>query len=298
VALSEDVAQETFLAAWRDLGQLREPEKLKSWLCGIARNIVRASQRKHRSNYRASAANSDAATEAVSRDATPHDEAITREEATIVGRALETLPESFREPLVLFYREDQSVRHVAHALDLSEDVVKQRLSRGRKMLRGQLLALIEESLRRTKPGAALTIAIVSSLPSASAHAKAIGLAGAAVKGLPAAKAAFGGTALCALASPLITLAATPLAAMYVKRTIKPPRERHFLVRFTWIIGLVNVIAAIIISYLSFKPDFIVTHPVLFGITLVGTILVNVVMILGLSFWADGRLKRLRAEDQQ
>jgi DNA-directed RNA polymerase specialized sigma24 family protein len=31
---SEDVAQEAFIEAWKKLGNLREPEKLKSWLCG------------------------------------------------------------------------------------------------------------------------------------------------------------------------------------------------------------------------------------------------------------------------
>jgi DNA-directed RNA polymerase specialized sigma24 family protein len=37
---SEDLAQETFVAAWKQLGNLREPQKLKSWLCGIARNLI------------------------------------------------------------------------------------------------------------------------------------------------------------------------------------------------------------------------------------------------------------------
>ncbi len=39
IHFSEELAQETFLAAWRQLRNLREPEKLKSWLCGIARNL-------------------------------------------------------------------------------------------------------------------------------------------------------------------------------------------------------------------------------------------------------------------
>src|SRR5271170_1780213 len=33
VSQSEDVAQETFLAAWVDLRSLREPPKLRAWLC-------------------------------------------------------------------------------------------------------------------------------------------------------------------------------------------------------------------------------------------------------------------------
>src|SRR5215467_5409444 len=37
---SEDVAQETFLTAWKQLQQLREPAKLRGWLCGIVRYLV------------------------------------------------------------------------------------------------------------------------------------------------------------------------------------------------------------------------------------------------------------------
>src|SRR3989475_6458115 len=37
---SEDLAQETFVTAWRQLSELREPLKLRSWLCGIARNLI------------------------------------------------------------------------------------------------------------------------------------------------------------------------------------------------------------------------------------------------------------------
>src|SRR5471032_2192433 len=37
---SEDLAQETFVTAWKQLAGLREPEKLRPWLCGIARNLI------------------------------------------------------------------------------------------------------------------------------------------------------------------------------------------------------------------------------------------------------------------
>src|SRR3954469_8743546 len=35
---SEDIAQETFLAAWKSLSGLRDPQKLPAWLCQIARH--------------------------------------------------------------------------------------------------------------------------------------------------------------------------------------------------------------------------------------------------------------------
>src|SRR5690349_15401959 len=37
---SEDLAQEAFVEAWRQLHTLREPEKLRPWLCGILRHKV------------------------------------------------------------------------------------------------------------------------------------------------------------------------------------------------------------------------------------------------------------------
>ena len=50
LARSEDLAQETFIAAWQNLGELREPSSLRAWLCGIVRNLaanaVRREQRR------------------------------------------------------------------------------------------------------------------------------------------------------------------------------------------------------------------------------------------------------------
>src|ERR1700679_4118613 len=40
LARSEDLAQEVFLIAWKDLRQLREPAKLRAWLCGITRRLT------------------------------------------------------------------------------------------------------------------------------------------------------------------------------------------------------------------------------------------------------------------
>src|SRR6185503_11474144 len=43
---SEDLAQETFVTAWQKLGDLREPAKLRAWLCGIVRNLTASSLRR------------------------------------------------------------------------------------------------------------------------------------------------------------------------------------------------------------------------------------------------------------
>jgi len=36
-ALSEDIAQEAFIEAWKNLATIHEPEKFPGWICTIAR---------------------------------------------------------------------------------------------------------------------------------------------------------------------------------------------------------------------------------------------------------------------
>jgi len=48
LARSQELAQETFLKAWKNLKQLREFDRFRAWLCRIARNVVNKSVRKQR----------------------------------------------------------------------------------------------------------------------------------------------------------------------------------------------------------------------------------------------------------
>jgi hypothetical protein len=74
--------------------------------------------------------------------------------------------------MILFYREQESVERVATELELSEDAVKQRLSRGRKMLADEVATFLEGALRRTTPGKAFTLGVLAVLPAMTMSAKA------------------------------------------------------------------------------------------------------------------------------
>ena len=169
---SEDLAQETFVTAWKQLADLREPEKLRSWLCRISRNLTYDALRKQGREPIHKAEPLEEVQESPAPEPLPSDYTISREEEAILWRSIERIPESYREPLVLYYREHQSVENVAAALDLSEDAVKQRLSRGRKLLHEQVLAFVEGALERTNPGKAFTIGVLAALPAFSISAKA------------------------------------------------------------------------------------------------------------------------------
>ena len=177
IGQSEDVAQDTFLTAWKTLPSLKNQASFKSWLCGIARNKALGIVRKRRPETPAA----DETLESTSAAGeNPDTAAVSREEEAIVWDALEKLPENYREPLILFYREDQSITRVADDLELSEDAVKQRLSRGRNMLREKVTGLIEGTLTNTRPGPAFTLAVLGALPgflTTTAAAAGVGAAG-------------------------------------------------------------------------------------------------------------------------
>ncbi len=167
LALSEDVAQETFVAAWNGLSDLREPSKLRGWLCGIARNLsskaIRRIGREIPSDAGVQAAINEMAT-----SPSPLDDALEKESEQLVWTALHNVPETYREPLVLFYREDQSTKQVAEALGLSENAVQQRLSRGRQHLKASVADLVERTLERTKPSKGFAAGVVAAISAGAA----------------------------------------------------------------------------------------------------------------------------------
>ena len=163
VARSEDIAQEVFIVAWKQLPELREPEKLRSWLAGITRNLINnAFRRRHRTPTERA---DELSAEIPSGGKTPREQAISADETSLMWQALAGIPENYREPMVLFYREGRSVAAVGATLDISEELVRQRLARGRAMLTDRMAKLVEETLERSAPTPAFAGAVLLALPS-------------------------------------------------------------------------------------------------------------------------------------
>ena len=155
-ALSEDVAQETFLAAWRQLDQLREPGRLRSWLCGIAKNLANKARKR-------TARETPLDDPQIAASESPFDAVSEAQAERVVGEALARVPERYRDVLVLYYREQRSIRDVARALEISESAALQRLARGRQYLAEGVTSLVEKSLRGL-PRKSLVAGVVAALP--------------------------------------------------------------------------------------------------------------------------------------
>jgi RNA polymerase sigma factor (sigma-70 family) len=242
VSESEDVAQEAFLTAWQQLADLREPDKLRAWLCGILRfKVSRLRRRDGREPVRHAEA-LESASELITAEEPAMDQAIHKEEQEILWSELARVPELYREPLVLYYREHRSVEHVAAALDLTEEAVKQRLVRGRKILQERVLAFVESALARSTPGRVFTLGVLAALPEIAAPAKAAGIGAAAAHGSMVAKS----TSLAALIvslSGVLNFVLSLRAALDQSRT---PRERRAVVTsvIAWFTGSLAFLLAI------------------------------------------------------
>lgn len=167
VDLSQEVAQDVFLSAWRDLTKVRNPASFLPWLRQMTRNrahhVLRSRVRRRR--WLVPFSGSDERVEAVADSgANVTEQLLAAEQRQTLRTALAALPEDTREVLILYYREGQSVAQVASLLELSEDAVKKRLSRARASLRGAMIERVGPTLVTTTPGQAFTMAVMVALP--------------------------------------------------------------------------------------------------------------------------------------
>ncbi|MBI3570705.1 MAG: sigma-70 family RNA polymerase sigma factor [Gammaproteobacteria bacterium] len=125
---AEDLVQETFLRAWRAIGNLREEKAAKGWLLTILRNEYVRSLAKRTEVYDVPADE-------------PVFETMAPEETWLFRRELLKLPGEYLEPLLLQVLGGYSCEEIAQTLGIGRAAVMTRLFRARQRLR----ATLEES---------------------------------------------------------------------------------------------------------------------------------------------------------
>ena len=123
---SEDIMQDVFLKAFTKLNTLKDPTRVRSWLLQITRRMCidyhRESQPTHPMPDDIPAP-TDSRTEQIAR----------------LHKAISQLPESYREPITLYYLDGRKCASVAKCLGISEDAVRSRLVRARLRLHELLM---------------------------------------------------------------------------------------------------------------------------------------------------------------
>ena len=144
--LAEGAAQEAFLEAHRDLGQLREPVAFPSWLRRLVfKQCDRLTRRK-----RLSVVPLDAVRDVPSAAAGPPESLELLELGNDVMEVVRGLPSREREVVTLFYVSGYSHREIAEFLGVSPGSVKKRLHAARHRLLKEMLRMVKENLHENR----------------------------------------------------------------------------------------------------------------------------------------------------
>lgn len=130
---AEEWAQEAFIKVYKNLGRWRRDSKFSTWLFAVAVNVFRSLARRYRPPEVPIA---DEHPLVGPIDTALQVEAEQRNE--IARRAVCSLPQKYRDAMVLFYFEDLGVAEVGRVLNLPAGTVKARLHRGRVQLEKRL----------------------------------------------------------------------------------------------------------------------------------------------------------------
>jgi RNA polymerase sigma-70 factor (ECF subfamily) len=146
-AQAEDAAQDVFLKAYRRLSDFRGDAALSTWLYRVAANrcldLLRSAGRRREESWEAFVEREGDGLRRLL--AEPAAEApLVSEDADLVRRTLERLPEDYRLILTLREVEGLDYRELTKALDCSMDSVKAKLRRARQRFR-EILGHIESS---------------------------------------------------------------------------------------------------------------------------------------------------------
>jgi RNA polymerase sigma-70 factor (ECF subfamily) len=139
-AEAEDVMQQAYVNAFTHLHQFNGSARFSTWLTRIAVNEALARVR-HRGRYDVFDDERENAEPFMAQQSArnPEQQAFTSELHVLLEWAIDSLPNGMREVFVLREVEGLSTSEVAECLEVSEDVVKTRLSRARAALRRLLL---------------------------------------------------------------------------------------------------------------------------------------------------------------
>ena len=139
---AEDLVQETLYTAYHKFHQLRDKQKLKSWMFTILRNHFLKLQRKKvpvKADEFENGVDYLSQLEFVSLGqdlASAYERKI---EAESVQSILDKLPEKYKTVIILYYMEDSSYQEIADILAVPVGTVMSRLSRAKQMMKKALL---------------------------------------------------------------------------------------------------------------------------------------------------------------
>jgi RNA polymerase sigma-70 factor (ECF subfamily) len=147
----EDLAQDTFMRAYRAIAQFRGDSAFYTWLYRIAVNTAKkslADGKRDRVIAQTDTENEDGETfadgEQLTDDATPEAEMASRQIAEVVNAAVEDLPEELRQAITLREVEGLSYEEIAELMQCPIGTVRSRIFRAREAIAERLKPVLDK----------------------------------------------------------------------------------------------------------------------------------------------------------
>ena len=128
---ANDLAQEVFIKTYKNLNRYSPEFKFSTWIIKIATNTVIDFRRKKKPE----SIDIDEMVYEPADEVTPETNYVQNEGKRALAAAIEKLPDMYKVPIVLYHIEDMSYQEISDILEISLSKVKNRIFRGRKMLK-------------------------------------------------------------------------------------------------------------------------------------------------------------------
>lgn len=136
---ANDLAQEVFIKVFKNLEKYQPEFKFSTWLIRITTNHVIDFRRKKKQD---TVSIDDMIYEPPNYE-TPESEYIDKENRSGIADAINSLPEMYKIPIVLYHQQGLSYQEIADIIGEPLSKVKNRIFRGRKMLKDYLIKMRE-----------------------------------------------------------------------------------------------------------------------------------------------------------
>ena len=136
---AEDIVQETYLMAFNKFHQLRDKTKCKPWLLTILRNNFLKSYHKKKTRQKLQETDYINFLEASLLVNNPENILVKASNRQTILKAMDQLPEKYKEVLLLYYMDEMLYKDIANILDIPIGTVMSRLTRARGSLKVILL---------------------------------------------------------------------------------------------------------------------------------------------------------------
>jgi len=140
----EDVASETFLAAYNGLSRYSGRAELSTWLWSIAYRQAVSYLRKNRRQWQIEAEPDEQIADGEEKE--PAAAMQGKETEKIVWEAVERLPKLWAMTIILYYREEKSIIDIAKIMRAKENTIKTYLFRARQRLKKALAPALGEDV--------------------------------------------------------------------------------------------------------------------------------------------------------